>query len=31
MIDEYLVKYGVLYWDFNVKINSKMFFVFGED
>ncbi|GEK62699.1 sulfotransferase family protein [Lactiplantibacillus argentoratensis] len=31
MTDEYLAKYGALYRDFNVKINSKTFFVFGED
>ena len=30
MTDDYLAKYGALYRDFNVKINSKTFFVFGE-
>lgn len=31
MTDQYLADYGSLYRDFNAKINSKTFFVFGED
>ncbi|QJU49791.1 sulfotransferase family protein [Lactiplantibacillus paraplantarum] len=31
LTEQYLAKYGALYRDFNVKINSKTFFVFGED
>ncbi|WP_434433930.1 sulfotransferase family protein [Lactiplantibacillus paraplantarum] len=31
LTNQYLAKYGALYRDFNVKINSKTFFVFGED
>lgn len=31
MTDQYLADYGALYRDFNAKINSKTFFVFGED
>ncbi|MCW1909936.1 hypothetical protein N7X57_05695 [Lactiplantibacillus paraplantarum] len=30
LTNQYLAKYGALYRDFNVKINSKTFFVFGE-
>ena len=31
MTTTYLQKYGALYRDFNVKINSKTFYVFGTD